>query len=598
MGSSSLLAQMLVGAALCMALACGGGGAGANPSGGPPSASLAPVLAVSRTTGVAPLSVFFDATATLAQATSRPFHELEYRWDFGDTTAGTWSRGSNPGVNSKNRATGANTAHVFETPGTYTVTLTVTDGTHSDTKTATITVTDPGAVFASTTTCISTGSDFTGAPTGSTHVTASDFPTALKNALAAGARRILFRRGDTFTASTRIQQAATGPLLVGAFGSGSRPILKMTSSDQFAFESWTASDWRFMDFEIDGSFTTARAVSVNGTDFTALRISAHDVGIGFALGGTRLAVVDSDAQRIPVGSGIMSLYAQDVFGFFVAGSLFDNNGGGEYDLRYQGGTYGVISNNTFLRCGDGKATFTLRGDQSQTTYIAQYHQISDNLFDASTSVNVNFIVTVNPQNSGRNERIKDVVIERNKVIGCPGGMYMISLTASDVTIRNNLLDGSNVGTGPMISASYSNNTAGLPAVSNVHIYHNTLFSSASNGISGVILYNQGMSILDSVVKNNFLYAPNCLHDGANNGHAANFMYDWGTSTLASNNPTDTQVRSASPNLIAFPPVLLPDWGLADGCYGRGSGAPVPVWSDFFQNPRTATTARDLGAIQR
>src|SRR3990167_3746494 len=37
----------------------------------------------SRTTCVAPCAVFFDATDTIAVTTSRPFHELDYTWDFG-----------------------------------------------------------------------------------------------------------------------------------------------------------------------------------------------------------------------------------------------------------------------------------------------------------------------------------------------------------------------------------------------------------------------------------------------------------------------------------------------------------------------------------
>ena len=99
----------------------------------------------SRTSGVAPLSVFFDATTTI-DGTLRPFHDLEYRWDFGDTSAGTWANGAQPNVNSKNYATGPVASHVFETPGTYYVTLTALDGTNVATTPLhyiTITVQDP-----------------------------------------------------------------------------------------------------------------------------------------------------------------------------------------------------------------------------------------------------------------------------------------------------------------------------------------------------------------------------------------------------------------------------------------------------------------------
>src|SRR6266404_3626453 len=48
-------------------------------------------MVASRLSGVAPLYIFFDATATVSKRTSRPFHELEFRWDFGDPGSGNWS---------------------------------------------------------------------------------------------------------------------------------------------------------------------------------------------------------------------------------------------------------------------------------------------------------------------------------------------------------------------------------------------------------------------------------------------------------------------------------------------------------------------------
>ena len=110
----------------------------------------------SRFTGVAPLAVFFDAVGTTATGIARPFHDLEYRWNFGDTLgtvtgATTWSTGSRAGVSSRNVATGAVSAHVYERPGVYTVALTATDGTNTVSNScAQIVVQDPDVVFAGT----------------------------------------------------------------------------------------------------------------------------------------------------------------------------------------------------------------------------------------------------------------------------------------------------------------------------------------------------------------------------------------------------------------------------------------------------------------
>jgi len=64
-------------------------------------------LVPARTSGVAPLAVFFDASGTTdIGVTTRPFHDLEYTWSFGDPGSGTWASGAQPGVSSRNSATG------------------------------------------------------------------------------------------------------------------------------------------------------------------------------------------------------------------------------------------------------------------------------------------------------------------------------------------------------------------------------------------------------------------------------------------------------------------------------------------------------------
>ncbi|MEQ1836797.1 MAG: PKD domain-containing protein, partial [Candidatus Nitrotoga sp.] len=168
------------------------------PVGGQPiTLSLLP----SRTSGVAPLSVFFDTSGTTDPSmTSRPFHDLEYTWNFGDTTAGTWANGTQPGVSSKNTATGPVAAHVFEIPGTYTVTVTAYDGINTATTNKTITVQDPNTVFVGTNTiCVAQlttpVAGVNGCPSGALTVMQSSFPAAV-NTYALTGKRVLFKRGD------------------------------------------------------------------------------------------------------------------------------------------------------------------------------------------------------------------------------------------------------------------------------------------------------------------------------------------------------------------------------------------------------------------
>jgi hypothetical protein len=147
---------------------------------------------------VAPLAVFFDATGTTSTGTTRPFHELGYQWNFGDALA-TWDTTGS----SKNLATGGVAAHVFEQPGTYTVTLTVTDGVNSQTTTSTITVQDPNTVFsgANTTLCYRNGASRSRVLAAVPPVR----PSAIKHLaddrqqLRQAGKRVLLKRGDVFT---------------------------------------------------------------------------------------------------------------------------------------------------------------------------------------------------------------------------------------------------------------------------------------------------------------------------------------------------------------------------------------------------------------
>jgi hypothetical protein len=72
----------------------------------------------------APLYVHFDATESRSSnANANHFTDMLYEWDFGDPASGNWETS---GL-SRNEAFGGVGAHVYERPGTHTVTLKITD---------------------------------------------------------------------------------------------------------------------------------------------------------------------------------------------------------------------------------------------------------------------------------------------------------------------------------------------------------------------------------------------------------------------------------------------------------------------------------------
>ncbi len=201
----------------------GGGVIGGCPTTGSGVTLPAMNTVASRFTGVAPLSVFFDATATTG-AVTQPFHELNYSWNFGDPAGGaTWSYGTGSN-NSKNAASGPVAAHIFETPGTYTVTLTVTDGVNTVSNACMqIAVQNPDIVFSGTNTiCLNrTPGALAGCPAGALEVTdaAGDFDATIPANLATG-KRLLVRRGETWFTSSQTVLNKNGPWILGAYGAG------------------------------------------------------------------------------------------------------------------------------------------------------------------------------------------------------------------------------------------------------------------------------------------------------------------------------------------------------------------------------------------
>ena len=168
-------------------------------------------VVVDQTSGVAPLGVVFDATGSTMTGVARPFHEFDYHWCFDDPESG------------HSHASGAVAAHVFEDPGTYTVRMTLTAGFQQVAhRTVTITVTDPDSVYAgSDTVCFSTDGNFSGAPAGAQQVTTSSFDTALGHF--GDGKRLLFKRGQTFTSSNPPHMQVSTDAQLGAFGTGTSP---------------------------------------------------------------------------------------------------------------------------------------------------------------------------------------------------------------------------------------------------------------------------------------------------------------------------------------------------------------------------------------
>ena len=577
------------------------------------STAITVSLSANRVTGVAPLSVFFDATGTVSPGvTAQPFHDIKYTWNFGDTAGGaTWGYGTRPNQMSKNVAYGAMAGHVFETPGTYTVTVSAFDGTNTNSKTTTITVTDPNVVFSGTNTvCVANGSapvaGVNGCPVGA-DVRNLATTQAIVQLGSLGNKRILLKRGDHWDVSgTEYLKASNG--IIGAYGSGAAPWIRIATGNSAFYFLDGVSNWTFMDLDFVGAGGVNPIIVTSGaghSNITALRLGQTSTGgiiVGFVDG---FFVQDCNGSGYIGGGGHVGIYAEIGSRIAILGNRVYDATQIEHNIRMQGNYKIVISNNTIYGPAATKQAITVRGRSEQyaghpetwSGVWAEHIVVSDNDVDAGP--NSGQLVEFAPTNTGCNEYIRDIVFERNYVHGSVGTM-IVSEASENVTIRNNLFipSDNDVYTSPTIYVLHKNTY--IPAPTSHYIYNNSFYRPAGAnphyeaiGVAtgnGVVTYPTG-----TVAKNNLVYAPFSTGNDYSGSATPVFIATSGPANnwTISNNSTDSQIKNTAPSFTT-PPASLSDWRPLSGSYAIGSGAAVPVWDDFFLASRTGTY--DMGAV--
>lgn len=567
--------------------------------------NITPSVDVSRTSGVAPLSIMFDASATTAASyTSRPFHNLEYRYDFGDETVSTWTYGAQPGVLLKNIAFGSTAAHVYESAGTFNPSVTIRyrlgDGSYDSTTYSlpSVTVTAADTEWATTKTyTYSTTTDHTGAPSGSIPVdNVTDIAAAIEANLGSGNRRHLLRAGQTFAAPTNfLVNVGGGANMVGKFGSGAKPIWNRTASVVMMNLSsgatpTTVSDWRFVDIVFEGNSTGQSCISGEGScsQMTFLRCDLQNIHYGFTFSQSilnglnasvpythalwdQMYIVDSTIYNLTVGDGPCGIFASWNRSA-ILGCSINNNGGGEHGCRTQFTNRQVFSNNTVSGIASGKANFSIRGgnyagDATLTAGLySEKNIVSDNQFVGGVSGG---IMGIGPQNSFNDERGRNMIVERNLFTGSANNVNTITCAQPDITFRNNVA---------LLSAGLfcKIEKSGLvPVPTNINFYNNTVYTSNSSGGSYFNFINCDVTLgsgaaasgeagetapagsITITSKNNLVYGPSLVNDPYMhyNGGGGTGSYTTSNNT-ANGTGASVAVQTSNPNFTTFPPTTI------------------------------------------
>lgn len=527
---------------------------------------LSPALAVSRKAGVAPLSVFFDATGTVSEQEPDAFHHLTYHWDFGD-----------PG-SKRPSSSGPLAAHVFESPGLYRVRMDVAAGDGASQRALVeILVQDPDEVFSGTKTiCFSNTSGFAGAPAGARLVTTSSFDSALGHY--ASGRRLLFRRGDRFT-SSGIYIKGEGDGIIGAFGPGvGKDARGIYSNNPLVICNGTGplnvqgSGFRIMDLQFEDPSRTVEHV------FNADRRLVKSL----------LLRLKSTGFRVPV------LISQDVIKFFGSDPHSENTIADCFTSRpringyYISGHQLAVLGNRVERCevshlvrvtyadrcvidgnelyypGTTRLALKLHAHQEKARY-GRYSQrivIRRNDVRASTG----WIIVIGPRDDASNEELREILVERNTIVAEGVASQAIRLNCQDATIRNNVfLDRGN--SGYSFRCVWVSKYGIEPSPSGIEIYHNTLHNSVSRS-NAYMAEVYGHVNGPAVVKNNLVWAPRAQN----------------SSVMAGGSAADT-----AGNMAAVDPRFMNpgggDFRLQANSPAIGAGVSLPVLDDFAGNLR-------------
>ncbi|MGH1542634.1 MAG: PKD domain-containing protein [Arenicella sp.] len=552
---------------------------------------------LNRSTGVAPLAVHFDVDVS-----GDAFHNRHYQWSFGDTTNDVWVVNGK----SKNTDTGPITAHVYENPGTYTVTLRIIDENGVEKQQQqTIVVTDPEEIYAgANTSCVSNSTDFTGCPVGAQRVTipATDAFPALYNLMSSN-QRVLLKRGDQWKVSSRPILSSTN-LQVGAFGTCLAPDDRGLCANapllinQNIFRTIFYFNENSSNNVVQHIRTSAASADIRGSFGSngTKNLLIHKVksSVAGGLGGGHVDGVflsDSDFS-----GGAYTVYLSGKRIVLLGSDIYDNSSNNGHVIRFPIINHSVLSHNRIsgaIRNGQNQIKMHGLRDSARQQYIddgievvdTEYVHIANNLFGRGGAS----LVALAPQNASYNEPLSHIIFEKNRydyTYGSPlpsSWGNLLYIHAQNVTVRNNIFDTSYTpsDTGPraidVVQRSHS------PASANIKIYNNTFNASQNDYTFGYIGIRVCASCSADVV-NNLIVRP-----AGNDPQDQGVVDQSGNATIRHNlfinNPDFLDTSSTTPRLR--------DYRIRASSPAKGTGGVVPV-TDYY-NDKLRGENLDVGA---
>jgi hypothetical protein len=550
------------------------------------SAAITPRIALNCVSGVAPLAIFVDATNTEGLAGS-DFVNAHFGLNFDSARVDTTGKYS--------RTRGFVAAHVYETPGTYTITLNVIDRSGSAaTASAQVTV----LPFNGTTYYVASSGNNSATGTSMTEPLAT--PDYALQQKAAPNVRILIRKGDRFTVGAFTVSNKKGPVIVGAYSDPNRPSdqapILFNNQDGWGFISFDekTSDWRMMDIHVRGmnvnteASPAQRGFSLFGTGILLLRVEVDSMARdAFAGGGLNNFIFDCQLHDFGGYGYWCSPINQGAF----VGNVSRRQNGGEHLFRTQSGSKEFIAYNELSEPVSVMSGIQIRGNSSQA-YLLGNRVEKDCAF--------------HPQNSTSEEYESYCVADGNTFTNAGFG-----IAAKHIAIRNNrFFNGAiSLDNHPLVGMSDSVTIVGnscygrrvnelvIGSATATMIKNNILHTAtADDWASGLFLEN---GIDNYHIDNNLYFAPNkpgkgnlwFVVNGVELGRSGFSAWQAAGGDVHGTyaNPIFLSIDSSSTDFLRLSPES-PAIGT-----GAAVGDAAPVFCDFNGNLRTVGLPTEIGA---
>jgi len=564
----------------------------------------------SRVIGVAPLNVFFTAGMNNSTANNKDFHDLHYKWNFNDVNSSNWGTSDK----SRNTETGPVATHLFETAGVYNVDLVISDETGViETDSFEITVLDADDFYVGNkTVCISdtTNNNFQGCPAAALNISTNDL-SQLIDYLDSGVR-VLLHRGSSWNVNSTLTIPANSTLIqIAAYGQcqsadaqgicQNNPLINVSGGSTFISTSKN-HDLRLSDLNLVGTSSTGRAINGNFNVRQLLVNRIKTVGFSGAFSNgtgreknsdytSELSIIssnfnDTSGMTVWIGSERLNISGNiiaDSKETHVVRIYYSYKGVVSHNIL-SGASYQVTQGLHALKFHGPEES--LIGSYSQTgsagkPFRSKFNMVANNIFGASGP----WPVSIGPQNSVKDERVSDFIIEKNQVFSDYGTQntkdHAIGMMVEGryQTIRNNILDGSNTNVNSYIGINIARRGVEPSPLGNT-VYNNTIYLARSSSFFRAVEIDASAN--DTIIRNNFASAPNSSSTTMVDDNSGNAVFDHNLLEASAGfiDPTNSNP-------------LLRDFKLGNSSVAIDNGIAVPVFDDINDRVRSGTYS--LGA---